>query len=283
MIDALTDPLATGIGTRALIELALLGAVCGPLGVWVVLYRQSYAAESISHGMLPGLVLAALAGVPLGLGAAAGLALAAAAIAAASRRVEIGADTAVAVVVTTLFGAGALLALTPEAPVRLGELLFGDPLSVSRGDLAASAGLAAVAAAVMAYGFRPLALGGFDPQSARSLGASPALAPNLLVGLLALTILVAVQALGNLLVVAIVVGPATAALRLSDRLGTALVAAAALAIGAGIAGFYLSFHAELAAGASIALCAIATFPLAVALRRPGSRPSRGVKGTRIWV
>ena len=267
MPDALTDPLATGIGVRAVVELALLGAVCGPLGVWVVLHRQSYAAESLSHGMLPGLVLAALAGVPLGLGAAAGLALAAATVAAASRRVEIGGDAAVAVVVTTLLGAGALLALTPDAPVRLGELLLGDPLSVSAGDIAASAGLAATAAVVMAWGFRPLALAGFDPQSARSLGGSPADASNLLLGLLALTILVAVQALGNLLVVAIIVGPAAAALRLSDGLGTALAVAAALAIGAGIAGFYLSFHAELAAGAAIALCAIATLPLAVPFAR----------------
>ena len=131
MIDALTDPLASGIGTRALIELVLLGAVCGPLGVWAVLYRQSYAAESISHSMLPGLVLASLAGIPLGLGAAAGLAGAALAIAAVSRRAEVSEDAAVAVVVTTLFGAGALLALSPEVPVRLGELLFGNPLSVS--------------------------------------------------------------------------------------------------------------------------------------------------------
>ena len=68
----LTDPSRSGIGQRALLEVLILGVACGPLGVWVVLYRQSYAAESLAHGMLPGLVLAALAGVPLGLGAARG-------------------------------------------------------------------------------------------------------------------------------------------------------------------------------------------------------------------
>ena len=267
MIDALTDPLASGIGTRALIELVLLGAICGPLGVWAVLYRQSYAAESISHSMLPGLVLASLAGIPLGLGAAAGLAGAALAIAAVSRRAEVSEDAAVAVVVTTLFGAGALLALSPEVPVRLGELLFGNPLSVSWTDIAASAGLALAAALALSYGFRPLALSGFDPQSAPSLGGSARLASNLLLCLIAVTILVAVQALGNLLVVAIVVGPAAAALRFSSRLGPALAVAAALAVGAGVTGYYLSYYAEIAAGASIALCALGAFALSLPFGR----------------
>ena len=101
---------------------------CGPLGVWILLYRQSYAAESISHGMLPGLVLAALAGAPLVLGAGGGVLLAAAAIALAGRDERLGGDTGVAVAVSALFGLGALLALSPEAPPRLQELLFGDLL-----------------------------------------------------------------------------------------------------------------------------------------------------------
>ena len=71
-MDALLEPFQSGIGQRALFAAVLLGLVCGPLGVWVVLHRQSYAAESLSHGLLPGLVLAALVGAPLVVGAAAG-------------------------------------------------------------------------------------------------------------------------------------------------------------------------------------------------------------------
>ena len=82
-----------------------------------------------------------------------------------------------------------------------------------------------------------------------------------------MTILVAVQALGNLLVVAIVVGPAAAALRFSSRLGPALAVAAALAVGAGVAGYYLSYYAEIAAGASIALCALGAFALSLPFGR----------------
>ena len=273
MIDALLDPFSQGIGQRALLELVLLGSVCGPLGVWVVLYRQSYAAESLAHSMLPGLVLAALIGIPLGLGAAAGLALAAVCIAAAARQRAVTADVAVAVTITGLFGLGTLLALSPEAPLRLGEILFGDPLSVTAGDLAASGGLALVLAAGLLAGFRPLALAGFDPGTARSLGSDPARAGLGLLVLLALTTLIAVQALGNLLVVAIVIAPAAAALRLTQRLTAALLSAAAIAVASGVAGLYLSFYADLAAGASIAICACVAFLLTLPLRGAAVEPT----------
>ena len=70
MLEWLTDPFAGGLMQRALAEVLILALGCGPLGVWVLLYRQSYAAESLSHAMLPGLVIAVLAGAPLLLGAA---------------------------------------------------------------------------------------------------------------------------------------------------------------------------------------------------------------------
>jgi ABC-type Mn2+/Zn2+ transport system permease subunit len=217
--------------------------------------------------MLPGLVIASLASIPLGLGAAAGLAVAAACVAAASRQHAVGPDVAVAVTVTALFGAGTLLALAPEVPVRLGEILFGDPLGVSTGDLIASALLAVLTLAALAFGHRSLTLSGFDPQSAQSLGGGNARAASLLLGLLALTVLIAVQALGNLLVVAIVIAPGAAALRLSRSLVGALAIAAGGAVAAGVAGIYLSYWADLAAGASIALCAVAVFVVAMLVPR----------------
>lgn len=268
MLDALTDPLTDGITQRALLDLLILGSVCGPLGVWVVLLRQSYAAESVAHAMLPGLVLAAIIGAPLGLGAAAGLAVGAGTIALATRQESVSTDVAVAVTVTALFGLGSLLALSAESPLRLGELLFGDPLAVSGGDLVASGALALVALVALGAGHRTLVLGAFDPQSAPSLGGSAARSGGLVLALLAVTTLIAVQALGNLLVVAIIVAPAAAALQLQLRLGPALLTAGALACAAGVAGIYLSYYAELAAGASIALCAIAIFLLSLL---PGGR------------
>ena len=274
MLDALTDPFAGTIGGRALAEVALLAVTCGPLGVWIILYRQSYAAESIAHGALPGLVLASLAGIPLVVGAGAGLAVAALTVAVAGRLSGIGSDLAVAVSVTSLFGLGTLLALSPDAPPRLGELLFGDPLSVTAGDLAASAGLAVIVLAALVALHRPLALAGFDAQSARSLGTRPSAIDTALLAILALTTLVAIQALGNLLVVAALIAPGAAALRLAKGLRTALFVAAALALAAGLAGLYASYYVDLAAGASIALAAVAVFALTLPFSRgTGSRPA----------
>src|SRR4051794_37013001 len=201
--------LSSGIMQRAFAETIVLGLACGPLGVWILLLRQAYAAESLSHAMLPGLVIAALAGVPLLLGATGGVLVAAAAIA------LVGGEVGVAVVVSGLFGLGGILALAPEAPPRLGELLFGDPLGLTNGDLVAAAALCAGVLVALAVAFRSLAVAGFEGGSARTELA--------LLGILALTTVAAVQGLGNLLLVALILAPAAAALNLAERLPSVLL------------------------------------------------------------
>src|SRR4051794_27065927 len=121
----LADPWSQAIVQRAFLEVALLGLAGGLLGCWIVLYGLSYGAESLSHGLFPGLVAAALLGAPLVLGAAAGLVVGAIAVAVSGRLAAIGRDTAVAVVVTSAFGLGVLLALSPSSPPGIQGLLFG--------------------------------------------------------------------------------------------------------------------------------------------------------------
>ena len=243
-----TEPLTR----RALFEVVLVGLAGGALSCWIVLYNLSYSAESLAHGLLPGLVLAALTGVPLVVGGAAGLAVAAVGIALAARVPSIGRDTAVAVVVTSLFGLGALLALAPATPAGLQGLLFGDPLGVSDVDLALAAGLVVVVAGGLAVLHARLLVVGFDRGAAPALGVRAAPVDLALLGLVAAALLVAVQGLGNLLVVAVLVGPAIAARRVSRRVAPMLVGAAAFAALAGIAGLYVSYYARIAAGAAIA-------------------------------
>jgi len=257
MLAWLTDPFQDSFAQRALVEVLVLSLACGPLGVWILLYRQSYAAESISHGMLPGLVLAALAGVPLVFGAGVGVLLAAAAISLAGRDERLGGDTGVAVAVSALFGLGALLALSPEAPPRLQELLFGDLLGASRGDILVAAVLAALITASLALAHRRLSTSAFDRSAAHSLGAEPARWELALLVLLAVATMAAAPALGSLLLVALIVAPGAAGLRLAGRLGPAIAIGAATAALAGVAGLVLSFHLGIAAGASVALCAAA--------------------------
>jgi ABC-type Mn2+/Zn2+ transport system permease subunit len=269
MLGWLTDPLSSPIVVRALAEVLILSLACGPLGVWVLLYRDAYAAESISHGMLPGLVIAALAGIPLLFGAFAGVLVAAAGIALVARDQRLGSDVGVAVCVSTLFGVGGMLALSPESPPRLQELLFGDLLGVTGGDLAVAGLLAGGVALALAAGCRSLALVGFDRGSAAALGARPARWELALLVVLAVTTVAAVQGLGNLLLIALVLAPAAAALALARRLAAVLALSVGLAALAGVAGLLLSYHLELAAGASVALCAVALAGLSMLVPRPG--------------
>src|SRR5262245_58657912 len=244
----------------------MLGAFCGALGFWVVEERLTYAAESLSHSLLPGLVLAAIAPAPLLLGAAGGVVVAAALIAVAARDERVGPDTATAVVVTGMVGLGALLALAPGAPPRLEEILFGDPLGVSDGDLVAAAVLLVAGAAALALRRRPRAATTFDQGGAAALGLRPALFRLVLLGLLAAAVAVTVQGLGALLALAALVGPAVAVRRLASGPGRAMVAGAGVGALAGATGIFVSFHAGLAAGASVALvlCAFAAGGAALA-------------------
>jgi ABC-type Mn2+/Zn2+ transport system permease subunit len=273
VVDFVIDPLRSGIDRRALLELAMVGSICGALGFWIVTERLSYSAESLSHGLLPGLVLAALAGAPLLLGGAAGALVAAALIAFAARDARIGPDTGTAIAVTGLVGLGALLALEPDTPQRLQELLFGDPLGVTDGDLVAGAALLLVGGAALAVLHRPLTAIAFDPEGAAAAGMRPGLTRLALLVLLAAAVAVAVQGLGALLVLAVLIGPPVAVRRHTSTPAAAMLAGAAVAVAAAIVAIEVSFHAHSAAGASVALALCAAAALGAALR-PWPRAAR---------
>ncbi len=261
------EPLQDEFMRRAIAEMTLIGIAGGALGCWVVLYRLSYAAESLAHSIFPGLVLAAIAGAPLLLGGAPAIVVAALAIAIVARVPGLSREVAVGVVVTTMFGLGVLLALSPESPPGVQELLFGDILGPSNGDIAAAAVLALVVGASLLVLHGRLLAGGFDRGAARSLGARPAGTEAALLVLLALAIVVAVQGLGNLLVVAVFVGPAATARQLSERIGPMIGIAVATAVLAGLAGLYLSYYAGTAGGASVALAIVGFYLLSLPLAR----------------
>lgn len=261
------EPLQDEFMRRAIAEMTLIAIAGGMLGCWVVLYRLSYAAESLAHSIFPGLVLATLAGVPLLLGAAPAILLAALAIFLLARVPGVSREVAVGIVVTTLFGLGVLLALSPDSPPGLQGLLFGDILGPSDGDLIAAALLAALVVLGL-FAIHPrLLAAGFDRRAARSLGASPGIAEAVLMVLLGAAIVVAVQGLGNLLVVAVFVGPAAAARQLSERIVPMMGSAIAIAVVSGLAGLYCSYYLGTAGGASVALAILASFLVALLVGR----------------
>jgi ABC-type Mn2+/Zn2+ transport system permease subunit len=277
VLDALLDPWRSGIERRALIEVILLGGFSGALSFWLTTFRLSYPAESLAHGLLPGLVLAALAGLPLLVGGLGGVAVAALAVAVAGRDPRIGSDTSTAVAVTGMLGLGGLLALAPDAPARLEELLFGDPLGVSDTDLIAAGALALLGGGLLLALHRPLAAVALDAHGARSLGMRPTAVRAALLGLLALGLAVAVQGLGSLLVLAVLIAPAVAVRGHVSSPGAAIVTGAAVSATVGAAGIYASDALGTAAGASVALAlclAAALGASAQAVRGTGRLRSR---------
>jgi ABC-type Mn2+/Zn2+ transport system permease subunit len=265
VIDALADPWTQGIMRRALLEVALIGVVGGALGCWIVLYELSYSAESLAHALFPGLALAALTGIPLLLGGALGLITAAIAIALAGQVKGIGSDTAVAVVVTAMLGAGSMIALSPDSPPGIRNLLFGDVLASSDLDIALAGTLGVIVLLALRLLHGQLLAVGFDRSSARSIGGRPLVADVALLVLIALAILVAVQGLGNLLVVAALVAPAATARLVAPRIAPMMALATLVALCAGAAGLYLSYYAGTAGGASVAGCLVGLYLLVLAV------------------
>jgi ABC-type Mn2+/Zn2+ transport system permease subunit len=275
-MHALLHPWSEAFMQRALLELVLLGTVGGIVGCWVLFYELAYSAESLAHALFPGLVAAALLGLPLLAGGAAGVAAAAVGIALVRRVPLLGGDASVAVVITTLFGLGVLLALRPATPPGLNSLLFGDLLGVTRADLISSAVLAVAVGVALVALHRPLLLVGFDRTTARAFGARTLLVDLALLGLIAVAIVIGVRALGNLLVLALLVGPAATARLLVRRMTSLMSLAAAVALAASVGGLYLSYYASVAAGASVAAVMVATYVVVLAARSaaPSSWTSR---------
>lgn len=283
LVGVLVEPFTEPIVQRAAAGVVLLGIVGGLAGCWVVLYGLSYAAESLAHGSLPGLVVAVAAGLPLLIGTSGGLLVAAAAIALVARVPALGRDTAVSIVISTMLGLGALLALAPSTPRGLAALLFGDVLGLSTADLAVGVVVAALLAVLLAVFHGRLLAVGFDRETAARLGVRPGLVELLLLVLLGLALVVVVPALGNLLAAAILIGPAATARLVTRRVPAMLAVAVLLAVGSGLAGLDASYQLSTASGATIAATILVVYLLAlggVMLRRR-SAPSAGPGGPAV--
>ncbi len=253
MSASLLAPLSGDFGLASACELLLIGAACGAVGVWVLHFGRAILAESFSHALLPGLVLAAMVGAGLFFGAIAGVVLAYLLLLASGRAPSTSLPTANSVTVTTLVALGALLASSGAGVAQFESLLFGDPLASSWRDVATAAVFAIVAFAALAVlGGRFAALA-FDPGAAPALGVNTARVSAAALALLAVSVSVAANVSGTLLALALVTGPALGASAISHRLRPALAVAALAGAFSGVAGIYLSYYADWPASASIAL------------------------------
>jgi ABC-type Mn2+/Zn2+ transport system permease subunit len=265
-IGFVANPLAYGFMQRGLAAAILVGIVCAVMGTFVVLKGLAFIGDAVSHATFPGLVIAYLVGAPLYIGGAIAAVAVSLAIGYVSRRGRLRFDTAVGVLFAGSFAFGILLFSTIKNYVAdlLGYLL-GNVLGIGFGDLVQVAVLGAVVLVVVLALRKELLFSTFDPLGAAASGLPVAALEYLLLALLGVTIVVSIQAVGIIMVVAMLVTPAATAQLVVVRFGQMMVLGAVLAAASAVIGLYASFYLNLASGASIVLVETLFFLVALAL------------------
>jgi manganese transport system permease protein len=274
--DFLLDPLRLDFMVRALAVTLIASVVCATLSCWLVLIGWSLMGDAVSHAVLPGVVLAYLLGAPFALGAAAFGFLAAALIGVVRDTSRVKEDAAIGVVFTTLFALGLVLVSVTPSHVDLNHIVFGNVLAVSRSDLIQVGVLGAAVFAALVLKRRDFTLYAFDPVHAHAIGLNPRLLGGALLGLLALTAVVGLQAVGVVLVVALLIIPGATAYLLTDRFVRMLVIAPAISCGCAVVGVYASYHLDTASGPMVVLVNGVVFALVYLFS-----PRHGVVGARL--
>lgn len=266
VLDWLSDPLSFRFMRLALVEVMVVGIVAGLLGTYVVVRGLAFVSEAISHAVFPGIVLAFLLNVSILAGGAAFGVVVALAISGLSLTRRIREDTAIGVVFAGALALGVvLISSTPGYTRDLTSLLFGDVLAVSATDIYLSVLVGGFALSVTLALRRVLILSSFDREMALSMGLPVFWLDTLLLLLITLTIVIALRAVGNILVLALFVTPAATARLLVDDMGRMMALSAFLGAAAGVLGLYISWHTDLAAGGMIVLTATGFFLAALIL------------------
>lgn len=275
-VDLVSEPLAYDFMVRALMTTVVAAVVCALLSCWLVLVGWSLMGDAVSHAVLPGVVLAYVVGAPFAVGAVVFGLLAVGLIGTIRGTSRIKEDAAIGIVFTTLFALGLVLISVTPSQTDLNHIVFGNILGVSVGDLVQIAVLAAVVFVLLVLKRRDLTLYAFDPTHAHAIGLSPRRLGALLLGLLALTAVVALQVVGVILVVAMLVIPGATAYLLTDRFGRMLVIAPVLSAVCSVVGIYLSYWLDAASGGLVVLTQGAAFALAYLFG-----PRHGLLGRRM--
>lgn len=265
----LTEPLQYAFFVRGLLVGALLGVTCGALGCFVVLRGMAFIGDAMAHSVLPGVVIAYLLGVNIIAGAFVAGLLAAILISAISRTEQVHEDTAIGIVFTGAFALAIVLISRTQGYVRdLTHFLFGNILGVAPSDLIIALLVTVIVLAAIFLWYRELLISSFDRTHAQVIGLRLPWLHMGLMALLALTIVSGIQAVGVVLIAALLVTPAATARLLTDRLNVMIVLAALLGSGATLIGLYASYYVRVASGGAVVLTSTLCF-LLVLIFAPG--------------
>lgn len=251
MIDLLLEPFAYNYMTKAIWVSALVGGVCAFLSCYLILKGWSLMGDALSHAVVPGVAIAYLAGLPYAIGAFASGILAALAIVMVRSITMLREDAVIGLIFTSFFAAGLFLVSLNPTAVNLQSVIFGNILAISDEDVMQVIVIAAVSLIILGFKWKDLMLAFFDESHARSVGLSPGRLRILFFALLSACTVAALQTVGAILVIAMVVTPGATAYLLTDRFGRMIIIAVAISVSCSAVGAYASYFLDGATGGLI--------------------------------
>ena len=270
MIELIVSPFEYSFMLRALIGSILVGVMCPLLGAYVVTRNLAFIGDALAHAVLPGMVIGfivginpAIAAVPTGISVAMLVRL-------ISRRAGLSTDTAIGILFATMFALGIIMLASAETvKINMEDLLLGEILAISPTGIYISLAITAVVILGLFLFHHRLMFSSFDPVGSQVVGVRPNLADYVLMALLALVIVIGIQAAGIILVMAMLVIPAAAAYLLTRRFVSMMITAAVIGTAASVTGLYVSFHFNVPAGPAMTLIASGIFVVVALFRRKG--------------
>ncbi|CDH34428.1 metal ABC transporter permease [Xenorhabdus bovienii] len=244
LIEFITEPFMHDFMQRAIFASVMVGAVCAVLSCYLVLKGWSLMGDAISHAVLPGIVLAFVAGIPLAIGAFLSGIFCAFATGYLKEHSRVKEDTVMGIVFSGMFALGLVLFTRIDTDQHLTHILFGSILGITQHELIQTLCIASVTLAIVLLKRKDFMLYCFDPNQARVVGLPVKLIHYGLLSLLALTIVASLQAVGIILVIAMLISPGIIAFMLCRSFDRMLIVAMIASVSSSVLGTIISFHID---------------------------------------
>ncbi len=272
-MEWITAPFELALQQRALFGGALAAIALSVVGTWVVIRGMTFLGDALVHGAVPGIALAVLIGFNPLLGAAVAMVIMIGGINLVHRQTTFAEDTGIGLLFVGMLGLGVILISRSDAYTgNLTSILFGDALGVTTGDLTTLLVVAVVTVLISALFYRAFLVLAFNEQKAELLGLRPRLSQAVLLGLITLAIVGSFQTVGTMMVFGLLVGPPATAALLVRRVPMMMVVGAVIGVASVATGLIISYHADTAGSATMAVVPIVLFFIVLTVKSlTGSR------------
>lgn len=267
-MDWLLDPFSDAFMVRALLASIFAVITTSVVGTWVVVRGMAFMGDALAHGVLPGIAIAFLLDVNLILGAAAASVFMILFISLIHRTTQLTEDTAIGLLFVGMLALGVIIvSRSGSFAVDLVSILFGDVLGTTMSDVVIQAVAAVVAVAGVVVFHRPLMALSFNEEKALLLGMRPGLTHLVMMGLVTLAVVTSFRTVGTLLVFGLLIAPPATASLVARRVPMMMLTSIGFGVAAVVVGLFVSFHLDIAAGATMSGLAVILFFATLAVTR----------------